>query len=196
MFSLREPRREEVLALLERCRDAPFSYAGVGSTRAEPPAGFDVDRWAEPLGRGRETWLRARRGVEQLEMYPQGWITVHRAFDLPTEGALFASVIRHAGFYSVNPGRIIYVVDEDDDAGARYGFAFGTLPSHAETGEERFVVEWRRESDEVRYEVLAFSRPRALLARLGKPVARAYQRRFQRESRARMRHVARDEAPR
>ena len=197
MFSLREPSRNDVLALLDRCADAPFSYDAVGATRGAPPAGFDVDRWAEPLGVGRDAWQRARRAIDAFEMYPAGWITVVRSFEAPAEGAVFASVIRHAGFYSVNVGRVIYVVDEEDDAGARYGFAFGTLPEHAEAGEERFVVAWSRATDEVTYDVFAFSRPRALLARLGKPIARAYQKRFQRESRAWMRErVARVEGSR
>jgi uncharacterized protein (UPF0548 family) len=186
VFLLRKPSEAEVAEVLAACADAPFSYEAVGATRGEPPAGYTVDRWGETLGRGGEAFARAREAVRRFEMYPAGWIAVHRAFDLPSEGAVFASVIRHLGFWSVNPGRIIYLVDERDESGARYGFAFGTLPGHAEEGEERFVVRHDAASDEVRYEVVAFSRPRALLARLGAPIARAYQKRFARESRARM----------
>lgn len=55
---------------------------------------------------------------------------------------------------------------------APLGFAYGTLPGHPETGEEAFVVERNGEGD-VRFTITAFSRPRALLARLGGPVTKA-----------------------
>ena len=56
----------------------------------------------------------------------------------------------------VNACRVVYVVDEEEPI-QRYGFAYGTLPDHAETGEERFLVEWNRASGEVWYDILAFS---------------------------------------
>jgi len=68
----------------------------------------------------------------------------------------------------------------------RYGFAHGTLPAHAESGEERFLVEWDRADDAVWYDVLAFSRPNLVLARLGYPLTRRTQKRFARESAAAM----------
>jgi hypothetical protein len=78
--------------------------------------------------------------------------------------------------------RIVYVVDEAD----RFGFAYGTLPAHAETGEERFTVEWDEQDDAVWYDILAFSLPQQLLARLGYPFARRLQKRFARDSPAAM----------
>lgn len=65
--------------------------------------------------------------------------------------------------------RIVYVIDEPD----RVGFAYGTLPGHAERGEESFVIE--RRQDVVRFIVRAFSNPATRLARLGGPVATAVQ---------------------
>ena len=49
---------------------------------------------------------------------------------------------------------------------------YGTLPDHAGSGEERFLVEWDRQDGSVCYDILAFSRPRHLLARLGYPWVR------------------------
>src|SRR5262249_20824062 len=66
----------------------------------------------------------------------------------------------------------------------RYGFAYGTLPEHAESGEERFTVEWHEADDAVWYDILAFSRPHQLLVRLGYPLARRLQKRFARDSAA------------
>ena len=78
-----------------------------------------------------------------------------------------------------------------DDKGPvqRFGFAYGTLPEHAESGEERFTVEWHEADDAVWYDILAFSRPHQLLARLGKPVARRLQKRFARGSAEAMRRA-------
>ena len=49
----------------------------------------------------------------------------------------------------------------------RFGFGYGTLPGHAERGEERFSVEWNREDGCVYYDVFAFSHPKHPLAWLG-----------------------------
>ncbi len=67
------------------------------------------------------------------------------------------------------------------DEPRKYGFAYGTLAKHAESGEEWFGVE-RREDDSVWYEVLAFSRERHVLAKIGFPFTRSLQRRFRRDS--------------
>ena len=52
------------------------------------------------------------------------------------------------------PVRVIYVVDEP----RRKGFAYGTLPGHAEDGEECWMIE-HRDDDSVWITVRAFSRP-------------------------------------
>lgn len=52
------------------------------------------------------------------------------------------------------PARVVYVVDEP----ARRGFAYGTLPGHAERGEEAFLVE-RGDDGSVSLVIRAFSRP-------------------------------------
>jgi uncharacterized protein (UPF0548 family) len=66
--------------------------------------------------------------------------------------------------------RIVRVVDVPD----RYGFAYGTLPSHPEEGEERFVVSHGADGT-VTFEVVAFSRAHDLLTRLGGPIPRRIQ---------------------
>ena len=81
----------------------------------------------------------------------------------------------------IRGARIVYVEDEP----RRRAFAYGTLPSHAERGEERFAVEWGAD-DGVAYELRSFSRPRLLAARLAYPVTRALQRRFVEDSLAAM----------
>jgi uncharacterized protein (UPF0548 family) len=86
----------------------------------------------------------------------------------------------------MNACRVVYLLDDEAGGVLRSGFAYGTLPAHAEIGEERFSVEWRLTDDSVRYDLFAFSRPGRFLARVGYPVARRMQRRFARESKQAM----------
>ena len=76
--------------------------------------------------------------------------------------------------FAIATCRVVGVVDEPD----RWGFAYGTLPAHPESGEELFVVERRPEDgDAVVFRITVFWRPHELLTRLGAPVARILQRR-------------------
>jgi uncharacterized protein (UPF0548 family) len=45
-------------------------------------------------------------------------------------------LLRAAGLWAPAPCRVIYVVDQAD----QFGFAYGTLPGHPETGEVAFMV--------------------------------------------------------
>src|SRR5260370_38795913 len=92
------------------------------------------------------------------------------------------------GLWWLNACRIVYVVDEEGPV-RRFGFAYGTLPEHAESGEERFTVEGHEADDAVWYDILAFSRPQQLLARLGYPFARRPPKPFARDSAAALRRA-------
>ncbi len=91
-------------------------------------------------------------------------------------------VSRQFGVYCLNACRVVYFVDEEDGPVRRAGFAYGTLPSHVEKGEERFSVEWNQETDVVRYDILAFSRPNSLATWIGYPLSRRIQKTFAAES--------------
>ena len=79
--------------------------------------------------------------------------------------------------WSLNACRIAYTVDEQGSID-HFGFAYGTLPGHLECGEERFLVEWDHTDDSVWYDLLAMSRPRHILSRVGYPYIRRLQKRF------------------
>ena len=98
-------------------------------------------------------------------------------------GTTVAVVARVLGLWWLNAARIVETIDGPD----RFGIVYATLPSHAERGLERFLVE--RVDGEVRYALRAVSRPRHPLARLGYPVTRLHQRRFRRDSLAGMRRA-------
>ena len=110
-------------------------------------------------------------------MHDMSWIELYPS-ETPIEiGETVVIVMRHFGFWSLNAARIVYVIDHDGEI-EKYGFAYGTLSSHGEIGEERFLVEFHRDSNEVWYDLMAFSRPSHWLAKLGYPLVRQLQRRF------------------
>jgi uncharacterized protein (UPF0548 family) len=123
-----------------------------------------------------------------------GWLEAWSPSTTIGPGVAVAIVARLLGLWWLNACRVVYVMDE---AGAvsRFGFANGTLPAHAESGEARFLIEWDRSSGEVWYDIVAFSRPHGFLARLGYPYMRSVQKRFGRESAAAMLRASAKEAP-
>ncbi len=179
MFSLQKPTESDVIEYLVAQRDQPFSYAQVGASRDNPPNGFCVDHHRVLLGRGEETFDRARTAIQQWQMFPKEMLELFWP-DSPIEvGTNVAVLFRAPLFWSLNPCRIVYVIDDDAEGECvRFGFAYGTLPDHLECGEERFSVEWNRSTDEVFYDLFVFSRPQHVISRIGYPYARWQQARF------------------
>jgi uncharacterized protein (UPF0548 family) len=176
MPSLVKPSPEAIRHFLARQAGQPFSYPAVGHSRSTPPPGYDVDHRRTRLGEGQSAFDAACAALRRWEMFHLGW--VHLCWpDTPIQpGAVVAVLASLCGVWWLNACRIVYVIDETAPL-RRFGFAYGTLPDHAERGEERFTVEWR-DDDSVWYDLLAFSQPRHWLARLGYPLTRHYQKRF------------------
>lgn len=185
MFLIQQPSEKEIQAFLDSQRDLPFSYDDVGASRGTAPSGYVVDHNRVKLGEGEETFLRATRALRDWRMFDLGWVSIYPPGAPVGAGNVVAVVGSHLGFWSLNACRVVYRVEEDGEV-RRYGFAYGTLPGHAERGEERFTVEWDRTDGSVHYDVYAFSRPNHPLAWLGYPFARRLQRRFARDSKAAM----------
>ncbi len=136
------------------------------------------------------TFLAARTALQTWEMFDRTWIRVFPEKTEIREGSTVAVVPFHCGFYSINVCRIVYVVDVAGPS-PLFGFSYGTLSEHAESGEERFNVSWDASDDSVSYEINAFSKPRALLAQIGYPIGRAMQKRFALSSLAAMMNAVR-----
>jgi len=146
---------------------AELTYAEVGATAVEPlPAGYrhvratrslgvvDLDAVAEILF----SWkVQERAGVRRVAG--------------PDRVTLGADVTFRSLLQTI-PCRVVEVVDEPD----RRGFAYGTLPGHPETGEERFIAERDPATGEVTATICAFSNPATWVTRLGGPAARLVQR--------------------
>lgn len=183
MFLFSEPSEEWVSHLLDGRRDAPLSYDAVGVSRAAPAEvpGYTVDHNRVRLGGGDEAFDRAVSALNAWRMFEIGWVRLLPK-NAPVEvGTTVAVIARHYGLRSLNPCRIVYLIHEDGGRVSRRGFAYGTLPGHSQSGEERFTVE-QHEDGAVYYDLYAFSRPNHPLARYGRPLARALQRRFARDS--------------
>jgi uncharacterized protein (UPF0548 family) len=185
LFSLKAPTESEIRRFIAKQKDSHFSYSDVGASATAVPASYNVDHNRVQLGRGEVTWRRATEAIQAWRMFSMPWVNLHWPSAPIQVGTAVAVSVRHFGFYSLNACRIVYVVEEESLV-KRFGFAYGTLADHAESGEERFTVEWNRADDSVWYDILAFSRPRQMLARLGYPLSRLLQERFAEGSKAAM----------
>ena len=190
MFLLRAPSEAQIHRFRDSEAARPFSYRAVGATAATPPRGWMVDHNRVRLGEGPEAWAQAVAALRRWQMFHLGWAYLWPP-DAPVNvGGTVVVVSRQAGLWALNASRIVYTVDTPGPR-RRCGFAYGTLPGHAERGEERFLVEQTADGA-VWYDILAFSRPRHPLAILGFPITRRVQRRFARDSLAAMRRAVRD----
>jgi uncharacterized protein (UPF0548 family) len=189
VFLLTRPSERTVRRFLASQRERELSYPNVGASRATPPATFTVDHNRVRLGAGRDTFKRAAAALRRWQMFQLGWVELCWPSAPIAAGTDVAVLVRVWGVWSLNACRIVYVIDDVTPV-RRYGFAYGTLPGHAESGEERFSIERDETDDSVWYDILAFSRPRHPLARLGYPLTRRLQKRFARDSMAAMRRAS------
>ena len=185
MFRLTAPSDDEVRNFLLLQQHSVFSYSEVGASAGKVPSRYNVDLNCVLLGKGEAVWNRAVSAIQRWEMFHMPWIRLYWPTSVIQVGTNVAIEVCHWGFHSLNACRIVYTVDDNGPV-ARYGFAYGTLVEHAESGEERFTVEWTRDDDEVWYKILAFSRPQKALSKIGYPLSRMLQRRFAEDSKVAM----------
>lgn len=199
MFLLRRPSSDLLARFIERAQRLELSYSPIGLARETNPAGFRVAEAQVVLGHGGAVFDRAVHLIAEWRPFDLGWVSVYPPAAPTSTGTTVAVVARHLGFWSVHACRIVYPLNPGTvipgAAGtvlppAVAGFAYGTLADHAEVGEEIFAVAIDPATSAVTYSIRAVSREGALLARLGAPVARAFQARFRRDSLAAMqRHI-------
>jgi uncharacterized protein (UPF0548 family) len=182
MFFLRRPSAPHIERLIAQSQDLPLSYGRVGLAQ-RPTQEFDADTTAVVIGKGRADFDRARAALIAWKQFDVGWTELFPKQAPVETGTVVMLLIRHLGFWSLNGCRVVYLVGETEPD-HRFGFAYGTLTNHAELGEEIFEVVLDPESGDVRYYIRAASRPRALLTRIGYPIARLLQARFRRDSAA------------
>ena len=185
MLSLRKPSVDAMQRFLSAQAKLPFTYEAVGATAETPPAGYVVDRTRIKLGEGEPVFRSAIAALRRWEQFRLGWVEAWPSDTPIQKGEVVAVMGRAIGVWWLNACRIVYVVDETGPI-SKFGFAYGTLPGHVESGEERFLIEWDRSDEGVWFDIMAFSRPNHVLTRLGYPVVRRLQKRFGRDSAASM----------
>ena len=146
----------------------PLTYSEVGATAGTLPDGFHHVQKSAVIGRGRRRFEEAADAGMRWGMLRGAGLRVEATSEVAAKGS---EVIVHLGPVQA-PCRVVYVVDEPD----RRGFAYGTLPGHAESGEEQFMVRYHPATDEVFAEVVAFSRHATWWSRLGAPITAVIQR--------------------
>ena len=137
------------------------------------------DRWPDrrpslhqrTIGSGQDAFRAAVSGLQAWA--PQRGIggRIHPA-DTPVElGATVLIVLPVGPVAILAPNRIVAVIDEP----GVFGFAYGTLAGHPESGEESFLVRWG-EDGRVAASVSVDARPDNLPGRVAAPAISALQR--------------------
>ncbi|HTL52986.1 MAG TPA: DUF1990 domain-containing protein [Planctomycetota bacterium] len=207
MLFLRQPSPDAVLRFVAAQANLTVTYPHVGASNAVPPGkngplpkGYVVDHNRIQLGRGAAVFAAAKAAFQRWDHFHFGWLDACAPLPPIQTGAVVAIKAKSVGLWWLSACRIVYTIDEKGDemgdetgekrnSTARFGFGYGTLPDHPESGEERFLLEWNRADDTVWYDILAFSRPNTFAARLGYPIVRSLQKHFQRDTKAAMLRV-------
>ena len=182
MIRLRKPSESDIA---EELRTAgAFTYPEVGASErigtaeaASLEGRYDVDRRCYALGEGVPTFEAARAALLGWRHFEVPWLEFYGGERPAVEDQVVATLVNVVGIWLSNPCRVVRVEDRE----AREDLVelvYGTLPGHAECGEERFRVAIDPATEIVTYEIAAFSRPAILLAKLGYPFARRLQARF------------------
>lgn len=178
------PEIDELDRWLASLSGERLSYFHEGGVDDPPARGFIPDRNRVPLGHGEAVYQKACAALDAWEMFPH-WALVFPLNARQEPGQIVAMTTKIMGLWWINPCRILHRCDGEYDGARRHGFTYGTLPQHAECGEERFMVEMLPDGS-VWYELCAFSHPQHWLAWLGFPMARWWQLQFVRDSQAAM----------
>lgn len=173
-YRLAKPSPADLAALLESASNHDFSYRPIGRSlqSSEPPPAFHGLHVRRNVGVGRLRFDQVKDAIEQWAGHRRARAVLHPSKPELVAGTDVALGLRVGPIWVTAVCRIVEVVDEPD----RFGFAYGTLPDHPESGEESFLVIHDAASDQVRVQITAYSRPVALLAKLGGPFGRLFQR--------------------
>ena len=179
MFLARRPSPQDVDRFLRAARELPLSYDPIGLAKQNPD-GFKVDEADTIIGSGEAAFRRATQALVAWTHFAVGWVELFPTGAAIAPGTDVAVLARHVGFWSLNACRVVYSIGGRGET--EFGFAYGTLVEHVECGEEIFSIRFQPETGDVSYLIRAASKPQAVLAKLGYPLARSLQARFRRDS--------------
>jgi uncharacterized protein (UPF0548 family) len=168
-----------------------LTYSEVGATRdGDLPDGYRHLKARARVGRGERVYAAAVHALGSFDMQRAAGLRVRTDAAMAAVGAQveFGFGLGPARLWA--PVRVVWVVNEP----LRYGYGYGTLHGHPESGEEAFVVSLAPD-ETVTFEVKAFSRSGTWYSRLGRPVAEAMQDRTNHRYRAALVRLATTNAP-
>lgn len=149
---------------------ADLTYTDVGATRGPLPKGYHhLDR-RRVVGRGGDDFHAAADVLMRWGLHRRAGLTVTAQAEVAAQNVNLILGVGIGRFRLPAPCRVIYTCTETDQR----GFAYGTLPGHPESGEERFTVQ-RLADDRVILRIVAFSKPAMWWSRLGGPLNRGVQ---------------------
>ena len=182
MFRWRKPSDADIAQFITSQAPTTWNYPQVGATRDhDPPAGYIVDHTRVKIGEGLATFQRGCQALQRWKQFELGWVSLYHTEFPPEPGRTVAVLAHSLGMWILNATRVVYLVEEETPI-KRFGYAYGTLPQHVECGEERFQVDWDPATNDVYYDILAYSRPSHILTKIGFPYTRYKQRQFARDS--------------
>jgi len=146
-----------------------LTYPEIGATAGALPPGYLHVRAERVIGRGRFTFEQAADALLSGAVQRRAGATV-RMSDTPLR--VGTRIDMRLGPFGI-PCLVVWAERGDQHA----GFAYGSLPGHPESGEERFELTLAP-TGEVTFRITAFSRPGRWFTRLAWPVNRAIQRRM------------------
>jgi len=184
LFSIVRPSERAIFRQLEQQALCDVTYAEVGATAGELPAGFFHNGHAESIGLGVGEFQVACRALEQWCCFDIDWVTPY-SDGPPERGRCVAILANIRGMWLLNCCRIVEVMRDSHG----FSFALGTLPQHAAQGEERVSLALEPASGVVTFEICSFSRPGKWFANWTRHFVEQRQIRFAREATQRMRGI-------
>lgn len=140
--------------MASRLASASLTYDDVGATRRMLPAGYHHLHASRVIGSGAGVFAAAARALSAWQVHLRAGLGVTASALAAEEGAVVLLAGAAGPLHIRVPCRVVYAVTEP----GRYGFAYGTLPGHLESGEEAFMLA-QGDDGLVVFTIRAFSRP-------------------------------------
>jgi uncharacterized protein (UPF0548 family) len=170
LLTFRRPSEAGLRRILDDQGSQPLTYEEAGATRSQAPPGYRGDRWSVDLGSGDQIFALAADALRNWAPQTGAGMKVRPAGPVGEEGQTVVIAMPLMPIWVTVACRVVWI----DNSPNRFGFAYGTLPLHAERGEEAFVIE-QDEQGMVRFLIEAFSRPASLLVKAVGPAGRLIQ---------------------
>jgi uncharacterized protein (UPF0548 family) len=180
-----KPSVFRIKKVLEEALTSEYTYSEVGFTECDNtiPKGYSKNHYLKFLGVGKDIFNIGKSAVSKGKMYQLKSLELHICNEVVEleQGTVMAVVARHFGIWSINPIRVVYIVDRTYNDYAVFSLAVGTLGGHEEKGEERFSVRLSSEN-KVYYEIFSFNTPAGILPEIAYPLERIVLHSFARNS--------------